>query len=564
MRFALASGSMTAAPVNDTRQEQRFPRLTEPQIARVVALGQRRAVSAGELLFDQGDVNAPFFVVLSGSVEILRPIDGREELITLHEAGHFSGEINLLSGRSSQLRGRVRDAGELVVLDRDGFRKLVQRDAELSEIIMRAFILRRMSLIASHQGDTLLIGSRHSAGTLHLKEFLTRNGHPYSYVDVEVDPDVQALLDRFHVGVKDVPITICRGKDVLRNPTVEELAACLGLSIAIDPAVVRDVAVIGAGPAGLAAAVYAASEGLNVVVLEGNAPGGQAGSSSRIENYLGFPTGISGQALAGRARTQAEKFGAEIAIARTAVGVRCETRPYQVVLAGGDTVRAKCVLIASGAEYRKPQLEGRERFEGIGIYYGATFVEAQLCGEDEVIVVGGANSAGQAAAYLSQTAARVYMLVRGQGLSDTMSRYLIDRINDNPKIELRTRTVLDNLTGDDHLESVRWRNVDTGAVETHRIRHVFLMTGASPNTGWLGGCVALDDKGFVKTGFDISADELKAASWTLPRPPRLLETSLPGVFAVGDVRSGSVKRVASAVGEGSICVQLIHKVLQEL
>ncbi|HMC95231.1 MAG TPA: NAD(P)/FAD-dependent oxidoreductase, partial [Polyangia bacterium] len=365
-------------------------------------------------------------------------------------------------------------------------------------------------------------------------------------------------------GVKDVPITICRGKDVLRNPTVEELAACLGLSIAIDPAVVRDVAVIGAGPAGLAAAVYAASEGLNVVVLEGNAPGGQAGSSSRIENYLGFPTGISGQALAGRARTQAEKFGAEIAIARTAVGVRCETRPYQVVLAGGETVRAKCVLIASGAEYRKPQLEGRERFEGIGIYYGATFVEAQLCGEDEVIVVGGANSAGQAAAYLSQTAARVYMLVRGPGLSDTMSRYLIDRINDNPKIELRTRTVLDNLTGDDHLASVRWRNVDTGAVETHPIRHVFLMTGARPNTGWLGGCVALDDKGFVKTGFDISPEELKAASWTMPRPPRLLETSLPGVFAVGDVRSGSVKRVASAVGEGSICVQLIHKVLQEL
>jgi thioredoxin reductase (NADPH) len=546
------------------RRGQMFPTLTEAQVARVVPLGQRRAVEAGEVLFEQGDQHTPFLLVLSGKVEIVRPMYGREDLITVHEAGEFSGEVNMLSARPSQVRARVHDAGEVVVLDRDAFRKLVQRDPELSEIIMRAFILRRMGLIESHQGDTLLIGSRHSAGTLHLKEFLTRNSHPYTYLDVEVDPDVQVLLDRFHVGVKDVPITICRGKDVLRNPTVEELATCIGLNITLDPAVVRDVAVIGAGPAGLAAAVYAASEGLDVVVLEGNAPGGQAGSSSRIENYLGFPTGISGQALAGRARTQAEKFGAEIAIARTAVGVRCQTRPYEVELAGGDTVRAKSVLIASGAEYRKPDLEGRARFEGIGIYYGATFVEAQVCGGDEVIVVGGANSAGQAATYLSQTAARVYMLVRGPGLSDTMSRYLIDRISDNPKIELRTRTVLDNLEGDDHLEKVRWRNLDTGAVETHPIRHVFLMTGATPNTAWLKGCVALDEKGFVKTGFDIDADELKKANWTLPRPPRLMETSLPGVFAVGDVRSGSVKRVASAVGEGSICVQLIHKVLQEL
>jgi thioredoxin reductase (NADPH) len=553
-----------SSDVYEARRPEMFPHLTEAQLARVVALGEPRRVEAGELLFDQGDQHAPFFVVLSGSVEIVRPIDGREDPITVHDRGEFSGEINMLSGRSSQVRGRVREAGEIVVLDRDGFRKLVQRDSELSEIIMRAFILRRMGLIASHQGDTILIGSRHSAGTLRLKEFLTRNSHPYTYIDVEVDADVQILLDRFHVGVKDVPITICRGKDVLRNPTVEEVAACIGLNARLDPSLVRDVAVIGAGPAGLAAAVYAASEGLDVVVLEGNAPGGQAGSSSRIENYLGFPTGISGQALAGRARIQAEKFGAEIAIARTAVGVRCQTRPYEVVLAGGETVRAKSVLIASGVEYRKPDLEGRERFEGVGVYYGATFVEAQVCGGDEVIVVGGANSAGQAATYLSQTAARVHMLVRGPGLSDTMSRYLIDRITDNPKIDLRVRTRLDALEGEDHLESVRWRNVDTGAVEQHPIRHVFLMTGANPNTAWLGGCVALDDKGFVKTGFDISPEELAAAHWVLPRPPRLFETSLPGIFAVGDVRSSSVKRVASAVGEGSICVQLIHKVLQEL
>jgi thioredoxin reductase (NADPH) len=548
----------------EARHAQMFPRLSEAQIARVVPLGQRRAVHPGEILFEQGDPNAPFFVVLSGSVEVVQPVDGREEPIVLHEAGDFSGEISLLSGRSSQLRGRVREAGEIVVLDRPGFRKLVQRDAELSEILMRAFILRRMGLIESHQGDTLLIGSQHSAGTLRLKEFLTRNSHPYSYLDVELDPDTQTLLDRFHVGVKDVPITICRGKDVLRNPTLEALAACIGLNAVFDSAAVRDVAVIGAGPAGLAAAVYAASEGLDVVVLEGNAPGGQAGSSSRIENYLGFPTGISGQALAGRARVQAEKFGAQIEIARTAVGLRCGTRPYEIVMASGDSVRAKSVVIASGAEYRKLELEGRERFEGVGIYYGATFVEAQVCGGEEVIVVGGANSAGQAAAYLAQTASRVHMLVRRSGLSDTMSRYLIDRIEDNPNIELHTRTVLEALEGGDHLEGVRWRNLDSGAVEWRPIRHIFLMTGATPNTAWLAGCLALDDKGFVKTGLEISPEELKKAQWTLPRPPRLFETSLAGVFAVGDARSGSVKRVASAVGEGSVCVQLVHKALQEL
>jgi len=298
-----------------------------------------------------------------------------------------------------------------------------------------------------------------------------------------------------------------------------------------------------------------------VLVVEAVAPGGQAASSSKIENYLGFPTGISGQALAGRARTQAEKFGAEIAIARTAVGVRCETRPYQVVLAGGETVRAKCVLIASGAEYRKPQLEGRERFEGIGIYYGATFVEAQLCGEDEVIVVGGANSAGQAAAYLSQTAARVYMLVRGPGLSDTMSRYLIQRIEESPKITLRPHTEVAALEGDGWLERVAWRGPGD-ATEVRPIRHVFLMTGAEPNTAWLQGCIALDDKGFVKTGTDLNAEDL-AGRWLLQRTPFLLETNRHGIFCVGDARAGNVKRVAAAVGEGSVCIQLVHRALAE-
>ncbi|HEY4184405.1 MAG TPA: FAD-dependent oxidoreductase [Polyangia bacterium] len=546
------------------RKKQMFPQLTPTQVARVATLGERRQVPAGTVLFEQGDGDNEFYVVQSGTIEVVRPYDGREDPITVHGAGEFTGELNMLSGRRSQVRGRMRDAGEVIVLDREAFRRLVHRDAELSEIIMRAFILRRMGLIEHHQGDTILIGSRHSGNTLRIKEFLTRNTHPYTYFDVETDPEVKGLLERFHVEAKDVPITICRYTYVLRNPTIEELADCLGLSATLSPDAVRDVVVVGAGPAGLAAAVYAASEGLDVLVLEGNAPGGQAGSSSRIENYLGFPTGISGGALAGRALAQAEKFGAEIAIARTAVGIDCATRPYVVKLAGGGTVRARTVLIATGAEYRKPDLEGLARFEGVGIYYGATFVEAQMCGGEEAVVVGGANSAGQAAVYLAQVARRVHVMVRRPQLSETMSNYLIERITNNENIRLHTRTVIDALEGDDHLEQIRWKNLDTGESKTSPIRHVFMMTGASSNTHWLGGCLALDEKGFVKTGTDLHADELQAAKWPLPRAPRLLETSLPGIYAVGDVRSGSVKRVASAVGEGAICVQLIHRTLAEL
>ena len=541
-----------------------FPHLTPAQVARVAALGERRQVPAGEILFDQGDQNNQFLVVVSGAIEVVQPLDGHEVPITVHDSGEFTGEINMLSGRRSQVRGRMRDAGEVIALGREAFRQLVHRDAELSEIVMRAFILRRMGLIEHHQGDTILIGSRHSGNTLRIKEFLTRNNHPYTYFDVEVDHEVQALLDRFHVGVSDVPITICRYTYVLRNPTIEEVAECLGLNGALSPDKVRDVVVVGAGPAGLAAAVYAASEGLDVLVLEGNAPGGQAGSSSKIENYLGFPTGISGGALAGRARTQAEKFGAEIAIARTAVGIDCSTRPYSVKLANGEVVRGRTVIVATGAEYRKPELPNLEKFEGVGVYYAASFIEAQMCGGEEAVVVGGANSAGQAAVFLSQITRRVHVLVRRPQLAETMSQYLIERITNNDNIRLHTRTVIDGLEGDDHLERMRWKNLDTGELQDNQIRHAFMMTGASPNTRWLAGCLALDEKGFIKTGTDLTADELKTAHWSLPRGPRLMETSLPGIFAVGDVRSSSVKRVASAVGEGSICVQLIHKTLAEL
>jgi thioredoxin reductase (NADPH) len=439
----------------------------------------------------------------------------------------------------------------------------VQNDAEIGEILMRAFIFRRVELITHGIGDVVLIGSNHCSGTLRVREFLTRNGHPYSYLDLDRDSGVQELLDQFHVGVEDVPVLICRGEVVLRNPTDQQIAECLGFNDAIDQSHIRDLIVVGAGPAGLAAAVYGASEGLDVLVVESSFPGGQAGSSSRIENYLGFPTGISGQELTARAYTQAQKFGAQLMVAKGATRLSCARQPYALEVEGGPKISARTIILATGAQYRKLPLPDLSRFEGSGMYYGATFMEAQLCAGEEVIVVGGGNSAGQAAVFLAQTTRHVHMLVRSDGLAETMSRYLIRRIETNPGITLRTRTEIVGLEGVNHLERVTWRNTQTGAEETRNIRHIFVMTGAAPSTGWLGECVVLDEKGFVKTGPDLSREELDAAGWPLARAPHLLETSLPGVFAVGDVRGGSIKRVASAVGEGSISVSFVHRVLHE-
>jgi thioredoxin reductase (NADPH) len=382
-------------------------------------------------------------------------------------------------------------------------------------------------------------------------------------VDLETDSGVQETLDQFQVTASEAPVLICRGQSVLRNPTNQQVADCLGFNEGIDVTQVRDVIVVGGGPAGLAAAVYAASEGLNILAVETNAPGGQAGSSSKIENYLGFPTGISGQELAGRAYTQAQKFGARIMIARGATRLQCERQPYIVEIEGGTSLQTHTVIIATGAQYRKLPIENLARFEGTGVYYGATFLEAQSCGSGEVIIVGGGNAAGQAAVFLSQTAKHVHILIRSGRLADTMSRYLIRRIEENEAITLHPYTQIVALEGQDRLEHVQWRNSQTGAVETHDIQHVFLMTGANPNTLWLRGCLVLDAQGFVKTGADLSPAELTDARWSLARNPYLLETSHPGVFAVGDVRSGNTKRVAAAVGEGSIAIQLVHKVLQQ-
>jgi thioredoxin reductase (NADPH) len=453
-------------------------------------------------------------------------------------------------------------SGEVIEVDREHLLGLVQTDNELSELIMRAFILRRVELIAHGLGDVVLVGSNHCAGTLRVKEFLTRNGHPYLYIDLDRDADVQDLLDRFRITATDVPVVICRGEVVLRNPTNQQIANCLGFNEAIDQTHIHDVVIVGAGPAGLAAAVYGASEGLDVLVLETKAPGGQAGSSSKIENYLGFPTGISGQALAGRAYTQAQKFGAQVMIAQRAGRLDCERLPYAVEVDGNVRVLGRTVIIATGAAYRKPAIDNLSRFENVGVYYGATFMEAQLCRGEEVVVVGGGNSAGQAAVFLAQTAKCVHILVRTAGLAESMSRYLIRRIEENPGIVLRVKTEIVAFEGTDHLERMRWRD-ETGNIEARDIRHVFLMTGAVPATRWLNGCVALDGKNFIKTGLDLSEDDLVAARWPLPRAPYLLETSLPGVFAVGDVRGGNIKRVASAVGEGSIAISFVHRVLRE-
>ena len=540
-----------------------FPALTPGQIARISARGRIRAVRAGEVLQAAGGPAQSAYVVTAGSVEIVRRSTDAEELVAVLRPGRFTGETNLLSGRDALVTLRVRESGEVVEVKREDLLGLVQSDSELSDVFMRAFILRRVELIAHGFGDAVLIGSSFCQATLRVKEFLTRNGHPYAFVDLDRDSGVQDLLDRFGVGVGDVPVLICRGTAVLRNPTNLQIADCLGFNEAIDPARLRDVLVIGAGPAGLAAAVYGASEGLDVLVLESESPGGQAGSSSKIENYLGFPTGISGQELASRALTQAEKFGAQLMVAKPAKRLSCEGRPYAIEIDGGSRILARAVVIATGAQYRKLGVENLGQFEGAGVYYDATPLEAQLCRGEEVVVVGGGNSAGQAAVFLAQTAKRVHLLVRAAELAESMSRYLIRRIEFNPAIALRTHTEIVALAGDNHLERVSWRDNETGAVTTHPIRHVFSMTGAAPNTSWLQGCVALDGDGFIKTGTDLSKDDLAAAHWPLARLPRLLETSRPGVFAVGDVRCGNVKRVASAVGEGSIAISFVHQTLNE-
>jgi thioredoxin reductase (NADPH) len=534
-----------------------FPRLDDAQMTRLAAFGRQSQVPAGTVIVEQGDAQHGLFLVLAGSLELLNQAGGDGQVLHVLGRGEFTGEVNMLSGRRTLVRLRTREASTLLEIPRPDLRRIMQMDVALGEIFLNAFIARRVYMVAHSVGDAVLIGSSHSSDTLRLREFLTRNGHPHTYLDIDSDATVQTTLDHFGIAATEIPVLICRGELALRNPTNAAAAACFGFNEEIDQGEVCDLIVVGAGPSGLAAAVYGASEGLNVLVLERSAPGGQAGASSRIENYLGFPMGISGQELANRAFVQAEKFGARIAVARVATALQGGRSPYTLELDDGKSVRGRTVVIAAGSRYRRLDLANLAQFEGVGIYYGATRVEAEFCAGETVAVVGGGNSAGQAALFLSGIARHVYLLVRGEGLAQTMSQYLISRIQGNSRITLLTGTRIDALEGAANLQRVHWVETASGQRGTLETPHVFVMTGADPNTAWLRGSVELDAQGFIETGAGVGT------GWPLRRTPYMLESSLPGVFAVGDIRAGSVKRVASSVGEGSMAVQFVHKVLAE-
>jgi len=503
-------------------------------------------------------------VVKSGELELVQSPGPSEKIVAVAGPGQFTGEVNVLFGRPMLVQIRVSESGEVIELDHECMNSLLQSDSEVSDIFMRAYYFRRQELIEGNFGDVQLLGSTHSPDTLRIQEFLTRNNHPYVYTDLDRDAGAQELLDRFHIAVNEVPVVICRDTQVLRNPTNAELAQCLGFNEGLDQTKISDVVIVGAGPAGLAAAVYGATEGLEVLVLESDAPGGQAGASSKIENYLGFPMGISGLNLATRAYTQAQRWGVHMMIGKTAKKLTCDRKPFSIETEDGMNVLARIVIIATGAQYRRLPLENLDRFEGSGIYYAATLIESQLCSGEEVMVVGSGNSAGQAAVFLAKKARNVYLIFRSDDLSGSMSRYLSRRIEEQiDNIVIRPHTEITALQGEEHLERISCRDNKSGKEETHAIRHLFVMTGAIPNTKWLDGCVSLDSNGFIKTGPDLSQDDLANAKWPLARPPRLLETSLPGIFAVGDVRCGNIKRVASAVGEGSIAIAFVHQTLKE-
>ncbi len=554
---AVAAPPVSANPSDPyEREAQTFPRLTEEQVARAKAFGCVQDLPEGTVLFERGQHTVDFFLVLQGKVEIYDTgPDGQPNIFTVHGERQFTGELDLFSDRNILVGGRMGTDGRVARMSRPQFRRMLAAEPDIAETIMRAFILRRVGLIEHQQGGVTLAGPRRSGDTLRLQRFLRRNGYPVRMLETDGTAhggadaeEARALLASLGLGAGDGPVVVCGRDRALHNPTNRELAECLGIAERLDEGAVFDLAVVGAGPSGLAAAVYAASEGLNTVVLEAEAPGGQAGTSSKIENYLGFPTGISGQALAGRAQVQAQKFGARIAVPRRVERLDCDRRPYVLHLDDGTEVKARTVAIATGARYRKlDHVANFDRFEGSGVHYAATAIEAGLCQGEEVAVVGGGNSAGQAAIYLSRHAGHVHILVRGEGLAASMSDYLVGRIEASDHITLHTDTEITALAGERHLERVTWTDRRTGEPETREIANVFLMLGAVPNTEWLRDCLDLDEKGFVRCGAAASTS--------------LLETSRPGVFAVGDVRAGSVKRVASAVGEGSIMVSSVHQAL---
>lgn len=541
------------------RRAQTFPTLTDEQVERAADFGVVEGLLKGSALFERGERSVDFFIVLEGRIEIYEHTASGPVVFVTHGENQFTGDIDQLNNRQVLVGARMEATGRVIRIRRAQFRRLLSAEPDIGEIIMRAFILRRVAVMKHEQAAAILIGSRGDGDTLRIHRFLDRNGYPVRPLDPALAPEARETLAAHGLGADDTPIVVLAQSRVLKNPSNRDLAVSIGISEPLDPDSVFDVVIAGAGPAGLAAAVYSASEGLSTLVLEAEAPGGQAGTSSKIENYLGFPTGVSGQALAGRAMIQAQKFGARLAVPRRVVRLICDERPYVLELDDAERVRARTVVIATGARYRKLDLENFDRFEGHGIHYAATAIEAGLCEREEVVIVGGGNSAGQAAVYLSRHAAHVHILIRGSSLSASMSEYLIGRIGASRAITIHPETEIIALDGKRHLEQVTWRNRRTGAEESRAIANVFLMLGATPNTEWLRGCLKLDDNGFVCCGGEFES----TGGWQTDRLPHLLESSRRGVFAVGDVRSGSIKRVASSVGEGSIVVSAIHAILAE-
>jgi thioredoxin reductase (NADPH) len=549
-----SSGNPDELSSGGSRYHQVYPTLDERQLATLERYGERRKLKTDDILYSEGDRHIAMFAILSGTIEATRASVQGPQFLGTHGPGSFTGEVGTLAGRAAAATTRAVSDCEVIVIDEESLRALVIAEAELSETIMRAYILRRVAFIQGQHAGVVVIGSTASAPTLHLRHFLSRNGQPSAYFDIVEHAETKELLTRYGATEADIPIVVTLQGTVLRRPSNRAVADAIGLSPDRLNGARFDLVVVGAGPAGLAAAVYAASEGLKVAVLDASAPGGQAGTSSKIENYFGFPTGISGQALAGRGLSQCRKFGAEVGVPIEALTIECaDAQSFQIGLDHDEGVHARAVVIATGARYRKPDITRLEYFEGRGIYYSATFMEVAFCNNQELIVVGGGNSAGQAAVFLARFALHVHVVIRGDGLSASMSDYLIRRINAAANITLHTRTTIVELCGKSKLEAIRWDR--QGQIEHKSIQHVFLFLGAQPNTRWLGDCVALDKDGFVLTGA-ATGDKWKAV-----RPQHALETSQPGIFAAGDARSGSVKRVAAAVGEGAGAIQAVHQYL---
>jgi thioredoxin reductase (NADPH) len=560
------SETQAFAPGLEARAHQAFPELTAEQIERMTPLGVRQTWADGEMLFEAGKTGPGLFVVLEGEVAITRRDGlGNDVPVVVQGAGQFLAEVGQLSSKPALVDGRAVGRVEALLLRPEALRTLLVAEAEVGELIMRALILRRVNLIETGAGGPTLIGHADAPELVRISGFLTRNGQPFAVVDPAASEVEAAIAARYPQKAGAAVLAVCPNGALYRNPTEIEIARAIGLS-EFDASRTYDVAIVGAGPAGLAAAVYAASEGLSAIVLDARAFGGQAGASARIENYLGFPTGITGQALAGRAFVQAEKFGAEVVVPAPVAQLDCGSPTHMLRLADGRRVEAHAVVVASGAAYRRPDIPNLARFEGRGVSYWASPIEAKLVAGREVALVGGGNSAGQAAVFLASAASRVHMMIRGEGLSATMSQYLVDRIAANPRIVLHTRTEVVALQGDrGGLTGVTWRNRDTGEEERCAARNLFLFVGADPNTSWLHGCwVDLDRYGFVQTGHDLDEVSLAGAGWAEERRPYPLETSIPGVFAIGDVRSGSIKRVAAAVGEGAAVVAQLHTYLTSI